>query len=213
VSVELRGGAPPPLALPCGEPAGHASVDFAPLEHSLGSISPPMASGNTGSESVEGDGPAGGDTPTSRWGPAACTSGIGAGAGFGQGMAGAGSPGVELVPLGAAAGAGRGGRGAGGAGRARAGFRETMAGLAAGSRPAIGGTPRAGSRAGRAGARRTPRRPAACSSWAACEAEVCKFAQLWLMIEMAMSALHARTSGHLHLVGLAARVPYNFAHE
>lgn len=108
VSVELRGGAPPPLALPCGEPAGHASVDFAPLEHSLGSISPPMASGNTGSESVEGDGPAGGDTPTSRWGPAACTSGIGAGAGFGQGMAGAGSPGVELVPLGAAGGAGTG---------------------------------------------------------------------------------------------------------
>jgi hypothetical protein len=129
VSVELHGGAPPLLALLCGEAAGDSSVDFAPLEHSLGSISPPVPSGNTGSEGVEGSGPAGGDTPTSRWGPVACTSGVGAGAGLGQGMAGVGSPGVELVPLGAAggAGAGRGSEDPGRAGGRPAGGRRRQA--------------------------------------------------------------------------------------
>ena len=112
--IELHtGGAPSPLALPEGDPG--ESTDFSPLEHSLGSISPPTSSGNTGSGGAGGANPgsaggppAGGDTPTSRWAPAA--GGADVGLGSGADLA-AGSPGVEIVPLGPA-GCARGASGA-----------------------------------------------------------------------------------------------------
>lgn len=105
--IELHtGSAPPPLALPEGDPG--ESTDFSPLEHSLGSISPPTSSGNTGSGGARGANlasagapPAGGDTPTSRWAPAAGGAEVGLGIGSGADLA-AGSPGVEIVPLGPA---------------------------------------------------------------------------------------------------------------
>ncbi|KAK9828031.1 hypothetical protein WJX81_003253 [Elliptochloris bilobata] len=50
IPIELRaGGSPLALALPDCDAALDESVDFSPLEHSLGSISPPTSSGNTGS--------------------------------------------------------------------------------------------------------------------------------------------------------------------
>ena len=105
--IELHtGSAPPPLALPQGDSG--ESTDFSPLEHSLGSISPPTSSGNTGSGGAGGANPgsrgaqpAGGDTPTSRWAPAAGGADVGVGLGSGADMA-ARSPGVEIVPLGPA---------------------------------------------------------------------------------------------------------------
>ena len=105
--IELHaGGAPPPLALPEGDPG--ESTDFSPLEHSLGSISPPTSSGNTGSGGAGGANPAsagappaGGDTPTSRWAPAARGVDVGLGLGSGADLA-AGPPGAEIVPLGPA---------------------------------------------------------------------------------------------------------------
>lgn len=116
VSIELRaGGSPPLLTLPDSDPTLDASVDFSPLEHSLGSISPPTSSGNTGSggpqglapDSPEGGPPFGGNTPTSRWAPAGHHA---------QCMVpeyrsalSAGLPSVEIVPLGAAGAAGGGG--------------------------------------------------------------------------------------------------------
>ena len=116
--IELHaGGAPPPLALPEGDPGG--STDFSPLEHSLGSISPPTSSGNTGSGGAGGANPAsagappaGGDTPTSRWAPAAGGVNVGLGLHVPSGSdLGARSPGVEIVPLGPA-GCARGASGA-----------------------------------------------------------------------------------------------------
>ena len=109
IPIELHtGSALPPLTLPDGDL--DVSTDFSPLEHSLGSISPPTSSGNTGSGGAGGAHPASagapparGDTPTSRWAPAA--GGVDVKSGFpspsGSGL-GACSPGVEIVPLGPA---------------------------------------------------------------------------------------------------------------